>query len=64
MLSSLIYKFSNTGNIINYMVDEYLFNKKIDNESILIEKDINYKRFKEITDKLIIKNKSIVILKK
>ena len=64
MLSSLIYKFSNTGNIINYMVDEYLFNKKIDNESILIEKDINFKRFKEITDKLIIKNKSIVILKK
>ena len=64
MLSNLIYRFSNTGNIINYMVDEYLFNKKIDNESILIEKDINYKRFKEITDKLIIKNKSIVILKK
>jgi predicted Zn-dependent peptidase len=64
MLSSLIYKFSNTGNIINYMVDEYLFNKKVDNESILIEKDINFKRFKEITDKIIIKNKSIVILKK
>ena len=34
------------------------------NENILIENTINFDRFKEITDKLIIKNKSIVILKK
>ena len=46
------------------MVDEYLFSKKIDSENILVEKNINYKRFKEVTDKFIIKNKSIVILKK
>ena len=64
LLSSLIYQFINTGTIINYMTDEYLFNKKIDNENILIENTINFDRFKEITDKLIIKNKSIVILKK
>lgn len=64
MLSNLIYNFSNTGNIINYMVDEYLFSKRISNDNILIEKNINFKKFKEITDKLIIKNKSIVILKK
>ena len=64
LLSNLIYNFSNTGSIINYMIDEYLFSKKISNENIEIEKNINYKRFKEITDKLIIKNKSIVILKK
>lgn len=62
--ADLIYQFTNTGTIINYMVNEYLFSKKIDNENILIEKNINYKRFKKITDKLIIKNKSIVILKK
>ena len=64
LLSNLIYQFTNTSTIINYMTSEYLFNDKIDNETILIEKNINYKRFKEITDKLIIKNKSIVILKK
>lgn len=64
ILTSLIYQFNDTDSIINYMTNEYLFNKKIDNESLLIEKSINYKRFKEITDKLIIKNKSIVILKK
>ena len=56
--------FSDLGNIINYMVDEYLFSKRISNDNILIEKNINFKKFKEITDKLIIKNKSIVILKK
>ena len=64
MLSNLIYQFTDTSSIINYMINEYLLNKKIDNENILIEKNINFKRFKEITDKLIIKNKSIVILKK
>lgn len=64
ILANLIYQFADTGSIINYMVDEYLFNKKIDSENILVEKNINYKRFKEVTDKLIIKNKSIVILKK
>jgi predicted Zn-dependent peptidase len=64
LLSNLIYQFTNTGTIINYMIDEYLFSKKISNENIEVEKNINYKRFKEITDKLIIKNKSIVILKK
>jgi hypothetical protein len=46
------------------MTNEYLLNEKIDNESILIEKNINFKRFKEITDRFNIKNKSIVILKK
>lgn len=64
ILANLIYQFADTGSIINYMVDEYLFSKKIDSENILVEKNINYKRFKEVTDKLIIKNKSIVILKK
>ena len=64
LLSSLIYQFINTGTIINYLTDEYLFSKKISNENIEIEKSINFNRFKEITDKLIIKNKSIVILKK
>lgn len=64
ILANLIYQFADTGSIINYMVDEYLFSKKIDSENILVEKNINYKRFKEVTNKLIIKNKSIVILKK
>ena len=64
ILANLIYQFADTGSIINYMVDEYLFSKKIDSENILVEKNINYKRFKEVTDKFIIKNKSIVILKK
>lgn len=64
ILSSLINQFVNTGTIINYMIDEYLFSKKISNENIEVEKNINFERFKEITDKLIIENKSIVILKK
>ena len=64
LISDLIYQFSNTSSIINYMTNEYLLNEKIDNESILIEKNINFKRFKEITDRFNIKNKSIVILKK
>lgn len=64
LLSNLIYQFTNTGTIINYMIDEYLFSKKISNENIEVEKNINFNRFKEITDKFIIKNKSIVILKK
>jgi len=64
ILSSLINQFINTGTIINYMIDEYLFSKKISNENIEVEKNINFERFKEITDKLIIENKSIVILKK
>lgn len=64
MLSGLIYQFCDTSSIINYMTSEYLTTGKIDGESILIEKNINYKRFKEIADKLVIKNKSIVILKK
>lgn len=64
LLSNLIYQFTNTGTIINYMIDEYLFSKKISNENIEVEKNINLNRFKEITDKFIIKNKSIVILKK
>ena len=39
--------------------------ESIDNvENIEVEKNINFERFKEITDKLIIENKSIVILKK
>lgn len=64
ILSTLINHFVDTSTIINYMINEYLFSNKIDSENILIEKNINYQRFKEITDKLIIKSKSIVILKK
>ena len=64
LLSNLIYQFNDTNSIINYMMNEYLFSNKIDNENIIIEKNINFKRFKKITDKLNIKNKSIVILKK
>lgn len=64
ILSSLIYQFCDTSSIINYMISEYLFSDKIDSENINIEKNINFNRFKEITNKLDIKNKSIVILKK
>jgi predicted Zn-dependent peptidase len=64
MFSSLIYQFCDTSSIMNYMTNEYLFNDKIDGENILVEKNLNYNRFKEIINKLVIKNKSIVILKK
>jgi len=64
ILSTLIYQFCDTSSIMNYMTNEYLFSNKIDSENIIIEKSINFKRFKEITNKLDIKNKSIVILKK
>lgn len=64
ILSNLINQFVNTSSIMYYMTNEYLFCNKIDSENIILEKNINFKRFKEITDKLIIKNRSIVILKK
>ena len=49
---------------MNFLVAEYEFNGYISNESLEMEKNINYNRFKEITDKLNLKNKSIVIMKK
>ena len=62
--SDLNYLFENVNGIMNFLVAEYEFNGYISNESLEMEKNINYNRFKEITDKLNLKNKSIVIMKK
>ena len=62
--SNLTWCFNNQASKFYFMYNLYSFNKKVDNTKIDIIDKLNYDRFKEITDKLIIKNKSIVILKK
>ena len=63
-LSNLMWSVNSGTSIMNSMIRLYLFDKKIDNEVIDFKSNINYKRFKEIIDKINLKNKSIVIMKK
>lgn len=62
--ANLTWNFNSQINIMYYIQRAYSFNKKIDNEKIDLIDQLNYDRFKEITDKLNTKNKSIVILKR
>lgn len=62
IIADLNYDFNNINDIMSFMIGEYEFSKKISNDNIKVEKELNYKRFKEITSKLNHENKSIVIM--
>lgn len=62
--SDLNYYFDSVNGIMNFMISEYDFNGSISNETLEIENNLNYDKFKEIIGKFNIKNKSIVIMKK
>ena len=64
VIAHLTWSFNSSNNIMGFMTNMYLFDKKIDNNVIDIESNINFKRFKEVIDKLNLDYKSIVILKK
>ena len=64
VIAHLTWSFNSSNNIMGFMTNMYLFDKKIDNNVIDIESNINFKRFKEVIDKLNLNHKSIVILKK
>ncbi len=62
--TDLIYYFNTPSGIMNFMISEYMFSKKVDNENVNAERNLNYERFKEVTNNISLDNKSIVILEK
>ena len=62
--TDLISCFNVPSGIMRFMLSEYMFSKKVGNDNIIAENNLSYKRFKEVTDKLNLDNKSIVILEK
>ena len=62
--TDLISCFNVPSGIMRFMLSEYMFSKKVGNDNIIAENNLSYKRFKEVTDKLSLDNKSIVILEK
>ena len=63
IISDFYYGFNNVNNIMNFLSYEYEFSGKIDNDAINEEINLNYDRFKEVTDKINLNNKSIVVMK-
>ena len=63
IISDLNYYFNSVSGIMNFMKIEYDFYGKIDNESIKIEKNLNYDNFIKVVNKFNLSNKSIVIMK-
>ena len=63
IISDLNYYFNSVSGIMNFMKIEYDFYGKIDNESIKIEKNLNYDTFIKVVNKFNLSNKSIVIMK-
>ena len=64
IVSDFNYGFNSVSGIMNYMVSEYEFIHKIDNESINEEMNLNYDNFMDVVNKFNINNKSIVVMKK
>ena len=64
IISDLNYQFNSVEGIMHFLTDEYEFYKKVSNDIIKTESNLNYDRFKEITDKINTDNESIVIMKK
>ena len=64
IVSDFNYGFNSVSGIMNYMVSEYEFIHKIDNESIIEEMNLNYDSFMDVINKFNINNKSIVVMKK
>ena len=62
--ADLTWNFNSQVNIMFFMQNSYSFDKKIDNDRINLLEKLNFDRFKEVTNKLSLNNKSIVILKK
>ena len=62
--ADLTWNFNSQVNIMFFMQNSYSFDKKIDNDRINLLDKLNFDRFKEVTNKLSLNNKSIVILKK
>ena len=62
--ADLTWAFNTQGNIWFCMQSAYMLDKKIDPERINMVDKLNFDRFKEVTNKLSLNNKSIVILKK
>ena len=58
------YQFNSINGIMRFLTAEYEFYNKISNDIIKIESNLNYDRFKEITNKINTDNESIVIMKK
>ena len=63
IISDFYYSFNSVNGTMGFLTSEYDFNGKIDNESIKDEINLNYNRFIEVTDKLNLNNKSIVVMK-
>ncbi|MBR3117227.1 MAG: insulinase family protein [Bacilli bacterium] len=64
IISDMNYQFNSINGIMRFLTAEYEFYNKISNDIIKIESNLNYDRFKEITNKINTDNESIVIMKK
>lgn len=62
--SDFNYGFESISGIMGFLVAEYEFDKKISNDNIKIEQNLNYKNFLELINRFNIENKSIVYMKK
>lgn len=63
IISDFNYDFNSVNGIMNYMISEYEFERKIDNENIKLEMNLNYDKFKEVVNNINLDNKSIVVMK-
>ena len=64
LISNEIFSYENIEMINEMIIDNIIFDNKVESEIIPIIKSLNMKELKEIVSKIDFKNKSIVILKK
>ncbi|MBQ3474735.1 MAG: insulinase family protein [Bacilli bacterium] len=64
IISDFNYQFDSVNGIMNFLVSEYEYYGKVSNDIINAESNLNYKTFKEVTNKINIDNYSVVIMKK
>lgn len=63
MISDFNYDFNSVNGIMSFLVGEYSYEDKIDEESIEKVKKLNYDRFIEVMKHFNLNNKSIVVMK-
>ena len=63
MISDFNYDFNSVNGIMSFLVGEYSYEDKIDEESIEKVKNLNYDRFIEVMKYFNLNNKSIVVMK-
>lgn len=63
MISDFNYDFNSVNGIMSFLVGEYSYEDKIDEESIEKVKNLNYDRFIEVMKHFNLNNKSIVVMK-